>query len=57
MEDIDVHNDGPLLHEAALKMGVNIVAWFFDPQPGVLGNSGQRALVPKNEGVKGLKKD
>jgi len=32
MEDLDVHNDGPALHEAALHMGVNIVAWFFNPK-------------------------
>jgi hypothetical protein len=31
MEDISVHNDGPRLHELALEMGVNIVAWFFNP--------------------------
>jgi len=31
MEDLEVHNDGEKLHETALKMGVNIVVWFFDP--------------------------
>jgi hypothetical protein len=31
MEDLDVHNDGPELHEQALRMGVNIVAWFLSP--------------------------
>lgn len=31
MEDLEVHNDGPILHELALKMGVNIVVWFFEP--------------------------
>jgi hypothetical protein len=31
MEDLEVHNDGPKLHELALKMGVNIIAWFFNP--------------------------
>jgi hypothetical protein len=31
MEDISVHNDGPKLHELALEMGVNIIAWFFNP--------------------------
>jgi len=31
MEDLDVHNDGPRLHELALQMGVNVVAWFLDP--------------------------
>jgi hypothetical protein len=32
MEDLQVHNDGPELHETALRMGVNVVSWFFDPQ-------------------------
>ena len=31
MEDLDVHHDGPKLHELALKMGINIVSWFFNP--------------------------
>jgi hypothetical protein len=31
MEDLDVHHDGPQLHELALRMGVNIVVWFFNP--------------------------
>lgn len=31
MEDMHVHNDGAELHELALKMGVNVVAWFFNP--------------------------
>lgn len=31
MEDLEVHNDGAHLHELALKMGTNIVAWFFNP--------------------------
>ena len=31
MEDLDVHNDGKELHDLSLKMGVNIVTWFFDP--------------------------
>lgn len=31
MENLDVHNDGPALHELALKMGINIVTWFFAP--------------------------
>lgn len=31
MEDLTVHNDGPELHETALRMGINIVAWFFTP--------------------------
>lgn len=30
MEDPDVHKDGPYLHELALKMGVNIIVWFFE---------------------------
>jgi hypothetical protein len=31
LEDLAVHTDGPQLHEIALKMGINIIAWFFDP--------------------------
>jgi len=31
MEDLEVHKDGPKLHELALKMGVNIISWFFEP--------------------------
>ena len=31
MEDAEVYHDPPQSHEAALEMGVNIVAWFFDP--------------------------
>lgn len=31
MEDLNVHNDGPQLHESALRMGINIVSWFFNP--------------------------
>ncbi|MBN1576333.1 MAG: DUF4159 domain-containing protein [Chitinispirillaceae bacterium] len=31
MENLEVHNDGPQLHEFALQMGVNIVCWFFNP--------------------------
>jgi hypothetical protein len=31
MEDLHIHNDGEILHEAALKMGINIVYWFFNP--------------------------
>ena len=31
MEDLHVHNDGEQLHELALRMGVNIVSWFFNP--------------------------
>jgi hypothetical protein len=31
MEDLDVHDDGPEIHELALKMGVNIIAWFMNP--------------------------
>ncbi len=31
MEDLQVHNDGPELHEIALRMGVNIISWFFNP--------------------------
>jgi hypothetical protein len=32
MEDPDVHKDGAALHETALKMGINIVSWFFNPE-------------------------
>jgi Domain of unknown function (DUF4159) len=32
MEDPEVYHDPPLLHQAALNMGVNLVAWFFNPQ-------------------------
>ncbi len=32
MEDLDVHRDGEQLHELALRMGINIVAWFFNPK-------------------------
>lgn len=31
LEDLQVHNDGEELHELALRMGINILAWFFDP--------------------------
>jgi len=31
MENLEVHNDGPELHELSLRMGVNIVSWFFSP--------------------------
>lgn len=31
MENLDVHQDGEQLHELALKMGINIVYWFFNP--------------------------
>lgn len=31
MEDLHVHNDGEKLHDLALKMGVNIIHWFFNP--------------------------
>jgi hypothetical protein len=33
MEDISVHNDGQKLHEIALEMGINIIAWFFKAGP------------------------
>ncbi len=32
MEDPGTYHDRPELHRAALDMGVNIVAWFFDPR-------------------------
>jgi hypothetical protein len=31
MEDLTVHNDGEELHELSLRMGVNILYWFFNP--------------------------
>lgn len=31
MENLDVHQDGERLHELALKMGVNVIAWFLRP--------------------------
>ncbi|NLD99204.1 MAG: DUF4159 domain-containing protein [Fibrobacter sp.] len=31
MEDLQVHNDGPELHQTALKMGINLVYWFLNP--------------------------
>ncbi|NLG18884.1 MAG: DUF4159 domain-containing protein [Fibrobacter sp.] len=31
MEDLHVHNDGQELHELALRMGVNVISWFFNP--------------------------
>jgi hypothetical protein len=31
MEDIHIHNDGEVLHELALKMGINVIYWYFNP--------------------------
>jgi hypothetical protein len=31
LEDLNVHNDGPELHELALRMGINLLVWFFNP--------------------------
>jgi hypothetical protein len=31
MEDLHVHGDGEELHELALRMGLNLLSWFFDP--------------------------
>ncbi len=31
MEDLHIHNDGEVLHELALKMGINIIYWYFNP--------------------------
>ena len=31
MEDLHVHNIGEELHELALRMGTNILSWFFNP--------------------------
>ncbi len=33
MEDLHIHNDGPKLHEAALRMGINVLGWFLQPLP------------------------
>jgi hypothetical protein len=30
MEDLNVHNDGAAVHETALKMGINLLTWFFE---------------------------
>lgn len=30
MEDLNVHNDGEKAHELALKMGLNVLTWFFN---------------------------
>jgi hypothetical protein len=30
LEDVNVHNDGEKLHEIALKMGINLLVWFFE---------------------------
>jgi hypothetical protein len=30
MEDLNVHNDGEKIHELALRMGINIVSWYFE---------------------------
>jgi hypothetical protein len=32
MEDVEVHHDGEQMHELALRMGINIIAWFFRPK-------------------------
>jgi hypothetical protein len=31
MENLEVHNDGPKLHDLALRMGVNVISYFFNP--------------------------
>ena len=31
MEDLNVHNDGEKLHELALRIGINMIYWFFNP--------------------------
>ncbi len=31
MENLEIHNDGPGLHELALRMGINILSYFFNP--------------------------
>jgi len=30
MEDLNVHNDGEKIHETSLRMGINLLKWFFD---------------------------
>jgi hypothetical protein len=30
MEDLNVHNDGEKIHEIALRMGINVLKWYFD---------------------------
>jgi hypothetical protein len=30
MEDLTVHNDGEKLHELSLRMGINLLEWFFE---------------------------
>jgi hypothetical protein len=30
MEDLDVHKDGEKLHELSLRMGINLLKWFFE---------------------------
>lgn len=32
MEDLHIHNDGEKLHELALRMGINVISWFFNPE-------------------------
>jgi hypothetical protein len=32
MEDQNVHNDGEKVHELALRTGINLVTWFFEPK-------------------------
>lgn len=31
LEDLHIHNDGPELHEIAVRMGINILSWYFKP--------------------------
>lgn len=42
-EDHEVYNDPLELHEAALRMGVNVVAWFLQGAPGGVPPRGDRA--------------
>ena len=52
MEDPDVHNDGEQLREQALRMGVNIVSWFFDPKPDDSEASGpQQKTIEKENNI------
>jgi hypothetical protein len=41
MEDLNVHNDGEKIHELALRMGINLVTWFFEPKEKGQGSGGR----------------
>jgi hypothetical protein len=46
MEDVNVHNDGEKIHELSLKMGINLVTWFFEPKE---KKQNSEARIPKSE--------